>query len=274
MKMKQKMLITFATMAAVFCLFVTSAFANDVQQTNGNVNMRIGPGTQYEKICVVPVGSSVYIIQNDNGWSNVEYNNTQGWIATKYLGGYAPAPNNNYVSNSYNDNPIQDHTVTADVNLRSGPGTNYGAYIVVPAGSVIGVDSYSNGWAHSYYGNYEGYISTSYVSGLGGYTYTAPTNNYNYNNNSGTTWYNGNNYANVYDYRYYAATYPDLVAVLGTDPNALIAHFVNSGMNEGRQGISSFNVYSYRNEHPDLSSQFGDNLRMYYLYACGIPFTF
>ena len=53
--------------------------------------------------------------------------------------------------------------------------------------------------------------------------------------------------------------------------NAYLKHFVDYGMAEGRQGRASFNVYTYRDEHPELWEKFGDNLRGYYLWACGIP---
>ena len=55
------------------------------------------------------------------------------------------------------------------------------------------------------------------------------------------------------------------------DANAYLQHFVDYGMAEGRQGRASFNVYTYRDEHPELWEKFGDNLRGYYLWACGIP---
>ena len=60
-------------------------------------------------------------------------------------------------------------------------------------------------------------------------------------------------------------------AAFGNDANAYLKHFVDYGMAEGRQGRASFNVYTYRDEHPELWEKFGDNLRGYYLWACGIP---
>ena len=42
----------------------------------------------------------------------------------------------------------------------------------------------------------------------------------------------------VFDAEYYAQNNPDVVAVLGTDKNALYSHYVNSGKAEGRQGLS------------------------------------
>ena len=41
----------------------------------------------------------------------------------------------------------------------------------------------------------------------------------------------------VFDAEYYAANNPDVVAVLGNDENALLQHYINSGMAEGRLGI-------------------------------------
>ena len=81
----------------------------------------------------------------------------------------------------------------------------------------------------------------------------------------GSTWYNGVNYSAVYDYDYYINTYGDLKNAFGSDSNAAIAHFVNCGMNEGRQAKSTFNVQSYRNQYQDLRLAFGwNNLPAYY----------
>ena len=41
-------------------------------------------------------------------------------------------------------------------------------------------------------------------------------------------------YAASFDPAFYAATYPDVAAVVGTDPQALYDHYINYGMKEGR----------------------------------------
>lgn len=41
----------------------------------------------------------------------------------------------------------------------------------------------------------------------------------------------------VFDPTYYAQTYPDVVAVFGTSPNALYSHYVIYGKNEGRFAV-------------------------------------
>ena len=83
---------------------------------------------------------------------------------------------------------------------------------------------------------------------------------------AGPTVYGGVDYAAVYDYDYYINQYADLKAAFGTDANAALQHFVTFGMNEGRQGIASFNVGSYRNRYADLQNAFGNNTKAYYIH--------
>jgi len=77
--------------------------------------------------------------------------------------------------------------------------------------------------------------------------------------------YNGVDYSNVYDFNYYVEHYGDLYSTFRNDPNAAIEHFVNCGINEGRQAKADFDVVSYRNRYADLRQAFGwNNLRAYY----------
>lgn len=73
-------------------------------------------------------------------------------------------------------------------------------------------------------------------------------------------------YSAVFDVAYYANRYPDLKAAFGNDESALLQHFIQYGMAEGRQGSSQFDVYSYKNLYPDLRAAFGNNLKSYYMH--------
>ncbi len=53
--------------------------------------------------------------------------------------------------------------VTADLNLRSGPGTNYGVINVMPGGSTVDVLSCSGSWCRVGWGNSVGFASRSYL---------------------------------------------------------------------------------------------------------------
>lgn len=75
-----------------------------------------------------------------------------------------------------------------------------------------------------------------------------------------------NPYSAIFDPTFYATKYPDVVAALGTDGNALLNHFLTSGMVEGRQGCETFNVNTYMNRYTDLQSVFGTDLPSYYMH--------
>lgn len=86
------------------------------------------------------------------------------------------------------------------------------------------------------------------------------------NNNGTTAIYNGIDYSAVYDYNYYITKYPDVKKAFNGDPAKTLAHFVNYGMKEGRQAISTFNVASYAYRYYDLRKVYKNNLVKYYLH--------
>ena len=78
--------------------------------------------------------------------------------------------------------------------------------------------------------------------------------------------YNGVDYSDIFDADYYLNKYSDLRNAFGTNVNSALVHFVNCGMNEGRQAKSTFNVHSYKNRYSDLQKAFGNDLKSYYLH--------
>ena len=48
----------------------------------------------------------------------------------------------------------------------------------------------------------------------------------------------------LFDAKYYAETYPDIVTVLGNDANVLFNHYITSGINEGRDARNHY-IYQF-----------------------------
>lgn len=69
--------------------------------------------------------------------------------------------------------------------------------------------------------------------------------------------------AKVFDAKYYAEAYPDVVAVLGSDPAVLLNHYVNNGIYEGRDASATFNMSVYALANPDLVTAFGSNYQAF-----------
>ncbi len=68
----------------------------------------------------------------------------------------------------------------------------------------------------------------------------------------------------IFDAAFYSSKYPDLKAAFGDDEAALLKHFKECGMKEGRQAIAPFNVNVYKDNYKDLQNAFGDDLPRYY----------
>ncbi|MDP2409930.1 MAG: SH3 domain-containing protein [Pseudolabrys sp.] len=93
--------------------------------------------------------------------------------------------------------------VTADLNLRSGPGTNYGVVNVLPGGSTVDVLSCSGSWCRVGWGNSVGFASRSYLDVAGGPVYAVapppivvapPVFGYGYAYRSGPRFHSGPRY--------------------------------------------------------------------------------
>lgn len=71
-------------------------------------------------------------------------------------------------------------------------------------------------------------------------------------------------YKLIFDANYYSNKYADLKRAFGNNSQALLDHFKQYGMKEGRQGIATFNVMTYKALYSDLRNAFGDDLPKYY----------
>ena len=74
---------------------------------------------------------------------------------------------------------------------------------------------------------------------------------------------NAANLADLFDAAYYAEKNPDVVAAYGNNPGALYSHYVNCGINEGRNAGKLFDVKAYRAHNKDLEGLYGDNWAAY-----------
>ncbi|MGL4796509.1 MAG: SH3 domain-containing protein [Paraclostridium sp.] len=63
------------------------------------LNLRKGPGINYEVITVLSRNTEVEVILESNGWSNVKYGTKNGYVATQYL------------TNKSNDNSILNNKI-------------------------------------------------------------------------------------------------------------------------------------------------------------------
>ncbi len=58
---------------------------------DAGVNLRTGPGTEHEILVTVPVGRTVSILAEENGWYRVIYGPYTGYVSKDYVTAYVPA---------------------------------------------------------------------------------------------------------------------------------------------------------------------------------------
>jgi len=82
----------FITAIALFLLIFTAtqtvmaSGAFSVFYTNERVNLRTGPGTDYNRIQTLPSGTRVQVLEHDvDEWSKVIHNNSTGYIKSEFL---------------------------------------------------------------------------------------------------------------------------------------------------------------------------------------------
>ena len=123
-----------------------------VKITIGALNVRYGPGSNYDVVTKVTNGNSYSYYQKSGDWVRIN----DGWIYTKGYtdigGGTTGTPTN------------QTGTITAsELNIRKGPGTSYESVGKYYNGNTVTITETKDGWGKTD----KGWISMKYVSTSG-----------------------------------------------------------------------------------------------------------
>lgn len=149
-----------------------------VSSSGGSLKVRSGPSTDFARAGYVKHGDRVTILEKGGEWSKIKVNATgvTGYLKTKYLtngstgsssgGSSAPSTGTSAPTGSdYDLAAVMTKTFFGTVNLRTGPGTNYGSVAKLPRGTKLAVYGSSGNWyqVRTLDGK-TGYISKNYVA--------------------------------------------------------------------------------------------------------------
>ena len=151
-----------ALLLSAFLLASAMPFAVSAEEVSAKtteyVNFRTGPGTNYSSKDVIPSGTGITVIDTSNSeWYAVRLSDgSTGYIYAEYISVSG--------SNTTEDGEVNAKT-TADVNFRSGPGTNYNSKAVIGSGTGIIVTDTSNSqwYAVRLTNGSTGYIYAEYI---------------------------------------------------------------------------------------------------------------
>lgn len=153
---------------------IESASLNAKIKCNVRLNVRSGPGKSYEIKTTVKNETIHKITDKTNGWYEIQLSNgTSGWVH----GSYVEETMDNISNDSNNDSSKPEGNLETEVNLngkvissanlnvRSEPGTNYSVKTYLKPGQVVFLLSESNGWYKVKLSNDTiGWVSSSYIS--------------------------------------------------------------------------------------------------------------
>lgn len=114
----------------------------------GELNVRLGPGTDYDKVSTVNLGVryAYYQISTTSGnWARIE----DGWVSTEYF----------YIEGTTADDAMSGTVATEELNIRSGPSTdfqNVGTYV---QGEPVDVLAQVGSWGYTE----KGWVFMTYV---------------------------------------------------------------------------------------------------------------
>lgn len=113
--------------------FPLPALAGKAKVAEGVVNIRSGPGTNYDIIGNLYRGTEVETGQTLNGWTEIQFKNLSGWIRNDLL-------------EDLTAQTAMFKIKTEVANLRTGPGTNFALAGQAKKGDVFAVIEEKDGW--------------------------------------------------------------------------------------------------------------------------------
>ena len=132
--------------------------------TKQGVNLRKGPGLEYDVITEVPGKAKVNVYGESKNWSEVDYNGKRGFISNYYL--VEKPDSTETVAASAEKATVELGTmyVTSGVNLRKTASKDGEVLTTMPKGAQVEVTGSENGWIKVKYNGLEGYTGSSYLS--------------------------------------------------------------------------------------------------------------
>ncbi len=135
---------------------------SETMYATGTVNVRKGPGTNYAKIGQLDKNDSVSKVGVSGNWAIINWNDGVAYVSLTYLGGSSSGSSG---SGSTSDNIVQ---ATSNVNVRSGPGTNYSVIGWLSKGSTVSKLGTSGNWTKVTYDGITAYVSSAYLTAYRG----------------------------------------------------------------------------------------------------------
>ncbi|UOQ86118.1 N-acetylmuramoyl-L-alanine amidase [Gracilibacillus salinarum] len=111
--MKKLLILTMLSIIVIFSMSYI-LYANDAEIDGENLNVRTGPGTDYEVITQVNAPETYPILQQEGDWVQIDLGDQQGWIHQDYMNEITASSEQAEEESEVTDQePQQENTVTS-----------------------------------------------------------------------------------------------------------------------------------------------------------------
>ncbi|ELC8387859.1 SH3 domain-containing protein [Clostridium perfringens] len=133
-----------------------------IVKVNSALNMRSGPGSNYGVIGTLRNNDEVEIIKEVDGWYEIKFNGKSGYVSSQYIKVVDNESNEEKPSVSLNKQGVVK--VNSALNMRSGPGSNYGVIGTLRNNDEVEIIKEVDGWYEIKFNGKVGYASKSYIT--------------------------------------------------------------------------------------------------------------
>ena len=133
-----------------------------IVKVNSALNMRSGPGSNYGVIGTLRNNDEVEIIKEVDGWYEIKFNGKSGYVSSQYIKVVDNESNEEKPSVSLNKQGVVK--VNSALNMRSGPGSNYGVIGTLRNNDKVEIIKEVDGWYEIRFNGKVGYASKSYIT--------------------------------------------------------------------------------------------------------------
>ncbi|HFE9702378.1 TPA: SH3 domain-containing protein [Clostridium perfringens] len=133
-----------------------------IVKVNSALNMRSGPGSNYGVIGTLRNNDEIEIIKEVDGWYEIKFNGKSGYVSSQYIKVVDNESNEEKPSVSLNKQGVVK--VNSALNMRSGPGSNYGVIGTLRNNDKVEIIKEVDGWYEIKFNGKVGYASKSYIT--------------------------------------------------------------------------------------------------------------
>ena len=119
-------------------------------QATAAVNVRSGPGTAYTILGKLSAGDKVEKLGVSGTWTKINYNGKAAYVSSKYV-------------KDVSGTTATYMQATANVNVRSGPGTSYAKLGQLYKGTIVPKLGTSGSWTKIVFNSQTAYVSSKYL---------------------------------------------------------------------------------------------------------------